>query len=70
VAKNRVNDLRDRCGSVDRDAVLRNVFFRAVPSQNEFPFCWCSAAPLRVRPLVKPPIQCIKVDFKDENAVE
>jgi hypothetical protein len=31
---------------------------------------WLSAAPLRVRSLVKPPIQCVKVDFKDKNAVE
>ena len=65
-----VNDARDRCGGVDRDAVLWNVFFRLMQSRNQFTFRWLSAAPLRVRSLIKPPIQCVKVDFEDENAVE
>jgi hypothetical protein len=39
-------------------------------SRNEFPFCSLSAAPLRVRSLVKPAMQRVKVDFKDENAIE
>lgn len=41
-----------------------------MPSSNEFPFRWLSTAPLLVRSLVEPPIQCGKVYFKDENAVE
>jgi len=65
-----VNDARDRCGGVDQDAVFRNVFFRLMQSRNELPFRWFSAAPLRVRSLVKPPIQCVKVNFKDKNAVK
>ena len=65
-----VNDARDRRGGVDRNAVLRNVFFRLMQSRDEFPFRWLSAAPLRVRSLVKPPIQRVKVDFKHKNAVE
>ena len=65
-----VNDARDRRGGVGRNAVLRNVFFRLMQSRDEFPFRWLSAAPLGVRPLVKPPIQRVKVDFKDKNAVE
>ena len=36
-------------------------------SRNEFPFRWLSAAPLIVRSLVKPPIQCVKVDFKGKT---
>jgi hypothetical protein len=39
-------------------------------SRNEFPFRWLSAAPLRVRSLVKPAMQCVKVDFKHKNAIE
>jgi hypothetical protein len=37
-------------------------------SRNEFPF-GSSSALLIFRPLVKPPVQCVKVDFKD-NAVK
>jgi hypothetical protein len=65
-----VNDARHRRGGVDDNAVLRNVFFRLVQSRDESPPRRLSAAPLGVRPLVKPPIQCVKVDFKDKNAVE
>jgi hypothetical protein len=73
--KDLVNDVRDRCGGVDYNAVLRNVFFRLMQSRNEFPFHWLSAVPLIVRSLVKPPIQCVpiqcvKVDFKDKNAIK
>ena len=68
--KDLVNDVRDRCTGVDQDAIFRNVFFRAMQSRNELPFHWLSAAPLRVRSLVKPPIQRVKGDFKDEHAVE
>ncbi len=39
-------------------------------SRNRFPFRWLSAAPLFVRSLVKPPIQCVKVDFKNKDAVK
>ena len=51
-----VNDARDRCGGVDWNAVIRNVFFRPMQSRKEFPFRWLSAAPLGVRSLVEPPI--------------
>ena len=38
-------------------------------SRNEFPFRSFSA-PLIFRSLVKPPVQCVKVDLKDKNAVK
>ena len=38
-------------------------------SRNEFPFLLFSA-PLIFRSLVKPPVQCVEVDFKDKHAVE
>ncbi len=64
-----VNDARDRCGTVDYNTVFRNVFFRLMQSRNEFPFRLFSA-PLIFRSLVKPPVQCVKVDLKDKNAVK
>ena len=70
LTKDLVNDVRDRRGGVDYNAVLRNVFFRLMQSRNELPFRWLSAAPLIVRSLVKPPVRCVKVDFKDKTAVE
>jgi hypothetical protein len=68
LTKDLVNDARDGRGGVDYNAVLRDVFFRLMPSRNEFPVRRLSAAPLIVRSLVKPPIQCGKVDLKDKNA--
>ncbi len=65
-----VNDARNRCGGVDYHSVLRNIFFRLMPSRDEFPFSRNPAAPFTVRSCVKPPIQCVKVDFKDKDAVE
>jgi hypothetical protein len=38
-------------------------------SRNEFPFRLFSP-PLIIRSRVKPPVQCVKVDFKDKNAVK
>jgi hypothetical protein len=70
LAKDFVNDACNRCGGVDLNAVLRNLFFRLMQSRNEFPLRWLSVVPLRVRSLVKPPIQFVKVDLKDKNAVE
>lgn len=65
-----VDDARDGYGGGDYSTVLGSVFFRPMQSRNEFPFRWLSAAPPIVRSLVKPPIQCVKVDFKDEDAVK
>jgi len=45
-----VNDTGDRCGGVDCNTALRNVFFRLMQSRNEFAFHWLSAAPLKVQP--------------------
>ncbi len=64
-----VNDARDRRGRVDYDAVLRDVFFRLMQSHNELPLRWF-CAPLIFRSLVKPPVQCVKVDLKDKYAVK
>ncbi len=60
----------DRCAGVDENAVLRDVFFRLMPSHDEFAFDRPSATPLVGRSLVKPPMQCRKVDFEDKDAVE
>ena len=46
------------------------ILLRLMPSPDEFPFRWVSAAPLVVRSLIKPPIQGVKVDFEDENLVK
>jgi hypothetical protein len=69
LTKDLVNDARDGRRGVDHNSVPGNVFFRPMQSQNVFPFR-LSSAPLVFRSLVKPPLQCVKVDFKDENAVE
>jgi len=68
--KNLVDNVLDRCGGVDDNAVLRDVFFRLMPSHDEFAFRRLSATPLVVWSLVKPPIQRGKVDFEDKDAVE
>jgi hypothetical protein len=70
VTKDVVNDVGDRCGSVDRDAVLRNILLRFMPSHDSLAFHWLSVTPLTVRSFVKPPVQCVEVDIKDEHAVE
>jgi hypothetical protein len=71
LAKDLINDALDGRGGVDYNTVFRSVCFRLMQSYNEFPFCWSSAPVIWVQPasLVKPPVQCAKVDFKDENAV-
>jgi hypothetical protein len=70
LTKDLVNDALDGHGGVDCNSVFRNVFFRLMQSRNEFPFRRLSAAPLIVRSLVKPPVQCAKVDLKDKSAVK
>ena len=70
VAKDLINNLRDWGCGVDRNTVLRKVFFRLVQSPHEFPLRRLSATPLRVRALVKSPIQCIEVDLKNKDGVE
>jgi hypothetical protein len=70
VTKDVVNDVGDRCGGVDWDAVLRNILLRLMPPHDSFAFHSFSVTPLIVRSSVKPPVQCIEVDIKDEHAVE
>ena len=67
-----VNDAHERCGGVDDDTVFRYIFFRLMQARNDFPFrlfsaplIWISAASP-----VKPPVQCVKVDFKEKEAVK
>jgi hypothetical protein len=67
--KNVVDNLRNRAGSVNGNAVLRRVF-RLMPSHDAFAFRRLPASPLVVWPLVQPPMQCGKVDFKNKDAVE
>lgn len=38
-------------------------------SHNKFPF-FGLPAPLILRPLVKPPVQCVNVDLKDKDAIK
>ena len=65
----RHNDARERCGGVDDNAVFRNVFLCLMQSHNEFPFRLVSA-PLSFHSFVKPPVQCVKIYFNDENAIK
>ena len=68
--KDLVDNVLDRCGGVDDNAVLRDVFFGLMPSHDELAFRRHSAAPLVVRALVKPPLQRRQVDFEDKYRVE
>ena len=68
LTKDLINDARDGRGGIDYNTV-RSVFFRLMQSYNEFPFSLFSA-PLIFWSLVKSPVQCAKVDFKDKNAVK
>lgn len=67
-----VNDARERCGGVDAHAVFRKVLFRLMQSRNEFPFRLFPAPVMWVQchSLIKPPVQGVKVDLKDKNAVK
>jgi len=67
-----VNDARDRRGGVNYNTVFRSIFFRLMQARNDFPFrlfsdplIWISAASP-----VKPPVRCVKVDFKEKDAVK
>jgi hypothetical protein len=46
-----------------------NVFLCLMQSRNEFPFRLFSA-PLIFHSFAKPPVQCVKVDFKDKHAAK
>jgi hypothetical protein len=63
-----VNKLFEWDGSVDHDAVARDLSFRLVQSHNDFPFRWF-AAPL-VHSAIKPAVQRVQVDLEDEDTVE
>jgi hypothetical protein len=67
-----VNDARERCGGIDDNAILRNVFLRLMQSRNEFPFRWFCAPVSRVQchSLINSPVQGLKVNLKDEDAVK
>jgi hypothetical protein len=69
---NLVNDARERCGGVDDHTVFRNAFFRSVQSRSDFPFRLFSApvSGVHCHPLSNPPVHCVKVNFKDKNAVK
>ena len=56
-----VNDAGNRCGGIDDNAVLRNVFVRSMQARNEFPFC-LQPAPLILRSLLEAPVQRLAVD--------
>jgi hypothetical protein len=69
LTKDLINDARDGRGGVDYNTVFRNDFFRLMRSHNEFPFAWFSAPVIWVEPtsLVKPPVQCAKVDSRTKT---
>ncbi len=69
---NLVNDARERCGGVDDNAVFRDAFFRVIQSRSDFPFRLFSAPVswVHCHPLIDPPVHCVKVNFKDKNAVK
>ena len=69
LTKDLINDACDGRGGVDYNTVFRSVFFRLMQSDNEFPFSLFSA-PLIFWSLVKPPVQCDKVDFEDKHSVK
>ncbi len=72
VTKDLVNDAHDGRGGVDYNTVFRSVFFRLMQSHNEFSFFWFSTPVIWISAasLVKPPVQCVKVNFKDKDAVK
>ena len=72
LTKDLINDARDGRGGVDDNTVFRNVFFRLMRSHTEFPFFWFSTPVIWISAasLVKPPVHCVKVDFKDKDAVK
>jgi len=67
--KDLVDDVLDRCGSVDGHAVW-DVSSRLMPAHNEVACRRLPAAPLGVRSLVEPSVQRGEVDLEDENIVE
>ena len=70
MAKDLVDDLLERCGGVDDDAVRRDALLRLMPTHDASAFRRYAAAPLLVRPLVEPPMQRGKVDLEDEDGIE
>jgi hypothetical protein len=72
LTKDLINDAREGRGGVAYNTVLGSVFFRLMRSYNEFPLTWFPAPVIWVQPasLVNPPVQCVEVDFEDENAVK
>jgi hypothetical protein len=72
LTKDLINDAGDGRGGVDYNAAFRNVFFRLMQSHTEFSFFWFSAPVIWISAasIVKPPVHCVKVDFKDKDAVK
>lgn len=72
VTKNRVNDLSDRCGGVDRNAVLWNGFRRLMRPFDDFSFLLLSApvGGVNENALIYAPKNRVNVvAFKNENTV-
>ena len=71
VTKDLVNDLHERRGGVDDDAVFWKVFLRVMQAHNDFPFLRCSApiSGVQCYALSNPPETGIQVDLKDKHAV-
>jgi hypothetical protein len=64
-----VDDVSERCGGVDQDAVLRGVFFGSMQAHDELAFRLLCAE-LVFRPLIESPVQSVQIDLQDEDPVE
>jgi hypothetical protein len=68
LANDVVNDVRKRCGGVDRDAV-RDVFSASMQSHDEIAFRLL-CAPFVFRALIESLFQCLEIYLKHEDPVE
>ena len=64
-----VDHARDRYGRVDDSTDFRYFFFRSMQPHDQLPFR-STPAPLILRSLVKPPVQCVKVDLENKHLVK
>src|SRR6201987_2046505 len=72
LTKDLIDHLRDRRSGIYYNAVLRNGFFRLMQSHTEFAFFWFSSPIIWISATsrVKRLVHCVKVGFKDEDAVK
>jgi hypothetical protein len=64
-----VDDVTERTGRVDHDALLRDVFPRLMETNDEVALGRLGAPFVR-RALIKPVMECVAVDVEDEDFIE